>query len=119
IGASPGRQIVAQTFGVLTGSLVGAFVYLLLIPDPRAMLITPEWPAPAVATWKAVAEVLAQGLGAIPEGAPPAMAVAAVLGLASGIAERVLPVSIARRLPSAPAVGLAFVIPAWTSFALF
>jgi uncharacterized oligopeptide transporter (OPT) family protein len=83
------------------------------------MLLTPEWPAPAVVTWKAVAEVLARGIGAIPPGALPAMAVAAVLGLLSGLAERLLPLAIARRLPSAPALGLAFVIPAWTSISLF
>ncbi len=119
IGARPERQIVAQLFGVLTGSLVGTIVYLLLIPDPKAMLLTPEWPAPAVATWKAVAEVLAHGLGAIPPGAIAAMAVAAVLGVVSGLAERLCPPRIAGRLPSAPALGLAFVIPAWTSFSLF
>jgi uncharacterized oligopeptide transporter (OPT) family protein len=119
IGATVNRQIVAQTFGVLTGSLVGTLVYLVLVPDPRAMLLTPEWPAPAVVTWKAVAEVLARGIGAIPPGALPAMAVAAVLGLLSGLAERLLPLAIARRLPSAPALGLAFVIPAWTSISLF
>jgi uncharacterized oligopeptide transporter (OPT) family protein len=72
-----------------------------------------------VVTWKAVAEVLSGGVGAIPPGALPAMAVAAVLGLLSGLAERFLPPDIARRLPSAPALGLAFVIPAWTSFSLF
>ncbi|MQA64630.1 MAG: OPT family oligopeptide transporter [Alphaproteobacteria bacterium] len=119
IGATPNRQMVAQTFGVLTGSLVGTLVYLVLVPDPRAMLLTPEWPAPAVVTWKAVAEVLSRGVGAIPPGALPAMAVAAVLGLLSGLAERFLPLAIARRLPSAPALGLAFVIPAWTSISLF
>ncbi|MGE0652449.1 MAG: OPT/YSL family transporter, partial [Alphaproteobacteria bacterium] len=119
VGATPNRQMVAQTFGVLTGSLVGTLVYLILVPDPRAMLLTPEWPAPAVVTWKAVAEVLSRGLGAIPTGALPAMAVAGMLGILSGLAERLLPVGIARRLPSAPALGLAFVIPAWTSFSLF
>jgi len=39
-------------------------VYLLLIPDPAAMLVTSEWPAPAVATWKAVAELFRDGIEA-------------------------------------------------------
>ncbi len=119
IGATPRFQVVAQCFGVLTGSLVGSLVYLVLIPHPRTMLITPEWPAPAVAVWKAVAEVLAQGLGAVPPGAVPAMAVAAVLGLVLALAESLLPQRLARLLPSAPAIGLAFVIPAWNSLSLF
>lgn len=119
IGATPRFQIVAQGFGVLTGSLIGSLVYLVLIPDPAAMLITPEWPAPAVATWKAVAEVLAGGVAAIPSGATAAMLLAATLGLALAIAEQVLPARVAKWLPSAPALGLAFVIPAWNALSLF
>jgi uncharacterized oligopeptide transporter (OPT) family protein len=119
IGATPGFQIIAQLFGVLTGSVVGSLVYIAIIPDPRTMLLTPEWPAPAVATWKAVAEVLAAGFGAIPEGAVPAMVVAACLGAVLVAAERTLPPWLARYLPSAPAIGLAFVIPAWNSISLF
>ncbi len=119
IGASPSRQAVAQCFGVLTGSLAGASAYLLLVPDPRAMLITPKWPAPAVATWKAVAEVLKAGLSSLPSNVVVAMALAGLAGLAIGIAERMLPARLARWLPSAPALGLAFVIPAWNSISLF
>lgn len=119
IGATPRFQIVAQGIGVLTGSLIGSLVYLVLIPDPAAMLITPEWPAPAVATWKAVAEVLAGGVAAIPSGATAAMLLAATLGLALAIAEQVLPARVAKWLPSAPALGLAFVIPAWNALSLF
>lgn len=119
IGATPRFQIVAQGFGVLTGSLVGSLVYLILIPDPAAMLITPEWPAPAVATWMAVAEVLAAGLAAIPPGAVVAMVLAAILGVALAVAEQVLPARLARWLPSAPAFGLAFVLPAWNALSLF
>ncbi len=66
IGMPPRFQIAAQCFGVLTGSVIGSIVYLQLIPDPATMLITEEWPAPAVATWKVVAETLSNGLGSIP-----------------------------------------------------
>jgi uncharacterized oligopeptide transporter (OPT) family protein len=118
VGATPRLQIYAQALGVLTGSLAGSAVYLALIPDPAAMLMTPDWPAPAVATWKAVAEVMSAGLNAIPEGAAPAMAVAAVLGLILGAADRLVPERVARFLPSAPAAGVAFVIPAWNSVSL-
>lgn len=119
VGATPLRQYVAQFVGVLTGSLAGVAVYLLLVPDPAGMLITPEWPAPAVATWKAVAEVLSGGIDAIPEGAVPAMGIAGVAGIALALGERLLPVRWARLLPSGPALGLAFVIPAWNSISLF
>jgi uncharacterized oligopeptide transporter (OPT) family protein len=118
LGTAPGGQILAQCFGVLIGSLVGSLVYLLLIPDPQSMLLTAEWPAPAVATWKAVAEVLSAGLQAIPPGCTPAMGVAAVLALVLSILERRVPPRFGRWLPSGPALGLAFVIPAWISLSM-
>ena len=46
------------------------------------------------------------------------MAIAAVLGLILGAADRLLPEQAARFLPSAPAAGVAFVIPAWNSISL-
>jgi len=119
IGATPGFQVIAQVFGVLSGSLAGAAAYLLLIPNPQAQLLTPEWPAPAVATWKAVAEVLMDGLSALPPAAAPAMVIAAGVAVVLAVAERFTPGYVARWLPSAPAMGLAFVIPAWNSLSLF
>ncbi len=116
IGAPPWPQVVAQCFGVLTGSLVGSLVYLRLIPDPATMLITEEWPAPAVATWKVVAETLNTGLGSIPSSALWAIAIAGIIGIvAAGIEHRRGP----GWLPSMPAVGLAMVIPASLSMTMF
>ncbi|CAI2719501.1 OPT family oligopeptide transporter [Nitrospina watsonii] len=119
IHASPRLQSIAQVFGILTGSLVGTAAYLFLIPDPQAMLLTAEWPAPAVATWKAVAEVFQQGLGALPAGAVPAMALAGAAGLCLALLEQFLPASQNRWLPSAASLGLAFIIPAWVSISMF
>jgi putative OPT family oligopeptide transporter len=119
IGATAEKQYVAQFFGVLAGSLAGSIAYLALIPDPKGMLITEEWPAPAVATWKAVAEVLSGGLSAMPSGAIAAMIVAAIAGLAIAMAERMLPERFAVWVPSAGAMGLSFVIPAWNAISLF
>jgi len=119
LGAEPRFQALAQVFGVLTGSLVGAATYVVLVPDPSAMLITPEWPAPAVATWKAVAEVLQGGLAHLPHAAAPAMAIAAAVGLVLALAQHLAPTRWSRLVPSASAVGLAFVIPAWNSMSMF
>ncbi len=119
VGATPQRQVVAQCLGIATGSVVGSLVYLALIPDPAGMLLTPEWPAPAVATWAAVAEMLTQGLGAVPAAALQAMLVAACLGLVLGAADVLLSEDKRRWLPSASCLGLAFVIPASTSMGLF
>lgn len=116
IGAPPQVQVVAQFFGILTGSLIGSLVYLRLIPDPTGMLITEEWPAPAVATWKIVAETLSLGIASVPPSALWAVAVAGGVGVAAALIEH-------RRcpgwLPSMPALGLAMVIPASLSITLF
>jgi putative OPT family oligopeptide transporter len=119
IGATAEKQYVAQVFGVLAGSLAGSIAYLALIPDPQGMLISEEWPAPAVATWKAVAEVLSGGLSAMPPAAGTAMLVAAIAGAGLAIAERALPQRWLGWVPSAGAMGLSFVIPAWNSISLF
>lgn len=112
IGASPSRQVVAQCVGILIGSMVGVLIYQLLIPDPQTMLITTEWPAPAVATWKAVAEALTTGLGSISTDIRWAMAIGALVGVLLGFLEGVLPSWRLRWLPSSAALGLAFIIPA-------
>jgi len=119
LGANPRSQALAQIFGVLTGSLIGSAVYLVLIPNPQAMLLTPEWPAPAVATWKAVAEVLQEGIEGIPPGCLVAMMIAGLSGAGMAILEHVLPHHFKRWVPSAPSIGLALVIPAWNSLSLF
>jgi uncharacterized oligopeptide transporter (OPT) family protein len=118
IGARPGRQAVAQCCGVLVGSVVGVVVYLALIPDP-AMLLTEQWPAPAVATWKAVAEALTLGLDSVPASARLAMLAGAAGGIALGLAESLLAPESRRWLPSPVALGLAFVIPASISIMMF
>jgi putative OPT family oligopeptide transporter len=119
VGASPARQVVAQCAGVVMGSLVGSLVYLTLIPDPATQLLTPEWPAPAVATWKAVAETLGVGLSGIPQSALLAMAIAGVLGVALALIERRVSGQRLLLVPSGATLGLAFVIPAGTSITLF
>ena len=116
IGAPPQWQVVAQFFGILTGSVMGSLVYLHLIPDPSGMLITEEWPAPAVATWKVVAETLNTGLGSIPVSALWAVTIGGVSGiLGAWLQHRCSP----RWMPNMPALGLAMVIPASISITMF
>jgi uncharacterized oligopeptide transporter (OPT) family protein len=117
IGAAPARQTFAQCFGVAAGSVVGVLVYLALIPDPATMLFTEEWPAPAVATWKAVAEALTHGLGSVPPSARMAMLAGGAAGAVLGVLDA-LPRA-PRWLPSGVALGLAFVIPASISLTMF
>ena len=116
IGTRPHYQVVAQFFGILTGSVIGSIVYLQLIPDPVSMLVTEEWPAPAVATWKIVAETLGSGPGAIPVSALWAVGIGGSVGIAGACLQHYCA---PRWLPNMPAFGLAMVIPASISMTMF
>lgn len=119
IGASPRFQAIAQMFGMLSGALAGAAAYLLLVPDPKGMLLTDEWPAPAVAAWKAVAEILSKGLDSMPEGALTAMYVAGAVGIVLAVLEKVVPKKAHAYVLSPASIGLSMVIPAYYSIAIF
>ena len=116
IGTPPHFQVVAQFFGILTGSVIGSIVYLRLVPDPASMLVTEQWPAPAVATWKIVAETLGSGLGAMPVSALWAVGVGGAVGIAGACLQHY---RAPRWLPNMPAYGLAMVIPASISITMF
>jgi hypothetical protein len=119
LGATARYQAVGQIGGALAGALLGSLFYLILIPDPTTMLLTPEWPAPAVATWKAVADLFAIGIEALPPGTPIAIAIAAMLGVILPVLDRFSPKSVKPWIPSASALGLAFVINGYNSVSLF
>lgn len=119
LGAVPKLQVMSQCFGVVAGAFFGSAAYLILIPNPKTMLLTEEWPAPAVAQWKAVAEVFSQGIEAMPEGAIAAFIIAGLLGIIMAIAEKTAPEKVAAWIPSPSAIGLAFVIPAYYSISFF
>jgi uncharacterized oligopeptide transporter (OPT) family protein len=116
--ASPRNQAIAQMAGVVGGAGAASLAYLVLVPDPRAQLGTTEWPAPAVATWKAVAEVFAQGLGSMPPHALRAMAIGALAGIVLAVLERHAPERIRPYVPSPAAMGLGFVVQAWYAIAI-
>ncbi len=118
IGASAHLQTMAQCFGILSGALFGSAAYLILIPDPASMLISEEWPAPAVVTWKAVAEVMRDGLHTFPPASLPAMVIAGGIGVVLAILEKCLRGNWRKFVPSAPSIGFAFIIPASLSLTM-
>lgn len=119
LGAKARLQALAQLCGAMAGALVGSAAYLVLVPDPKAQLLTEEWPAPAAAAWKGVAEVFMKGLESMPAGTVMAMSWAGGLGVVLAVAEKRLPKKVARWVPSPASLGLAFVIPAWNSMSMF
>ncbi len=119
LGAMPRYQALVQVLGALAGATIGSAAYLILIPDPQTMLLTDEWPAPAVATWKAVAEIFAEGFAAMPTGSPIAILIGGLVGIALAVAEKILPKKARLWVPSASAIGLSFVLPAYNAISMF
>ena len=118
IGARPGHQFIAQVCGAASGALAGSAGYLLLVPDPSHQLLTDDWPAPAVASWKAVAELFMQGFSALPGSSIQAMIIGGVAGIALAVLEKTLPGRARRWVPSPASLGLAFIIPAYNAISM-
>ncbi len=106
LGASPRRQIIAAAAGSMLGASICAPAYLFLVRTHG--LGSAQLPAPTGVQWKAMAEVVARGLSALPPGALPAVIAGGLLGivLAAAASTRAAP-----RLPSAMAMGIGVLVP--------
>lgn len=119
LGAVARKQVIAQFLGSVVGAAIASGFYLILVPDPATMLLTDKWPAPAVAQWRGVALVFREGLDSLPPGATTAMLIAGIAGIVLPVLEKVLPGKAKAFVPSAAAVGLAFVIPMNNAISMF
>ena len=111
LGASPRKQFIAQVIGVGVGVLVAAPVFLLVTQN-GALIGSKDLPAPSAFAWKATAELLAVGLKALPPHAEWGALAGALFGIAIPLLKRFAPRT-ERFLPSAMAMGIAFIIPAF------
>lgn len=117
LGASPRKQLVAQLVGATVGIFVCVPVYVLF--DTVYTVGTEKLPAPAAHAWKGMAELLSSGFEATPTHADTAVVLGLLFGVGLAVARKAAPPSIARWLPSGLAVGIAFVVPAYYSVAMF
>jgi uncharacterized oligopeptide transporter (OPT) family protein len=118
VGANPRQQFIAQLFGVLAGAAAVVPVFNLLVPNPE-VIGSAAFPAPAVQVWAGVSKVLVDGISALPAAARTASAIACLLGIALVLAERYAPRALRPYVPSASGVGIAMVLPAYNSIAMF
>ncbi len=88
-------------------------------PAEKTNLCTAEFPAPSAVIWKSVAELLSEGFSKLPAYSVLAMAIAGFLGIAIALAEEFMPRHYIKWLPSATGLGIAGVIKADQSIALF
>ena len=109
LGAKPRVQAVGHVLGICAGALASVPVFYFVFMRGNLANISPgaDYPMPAAAIWKAVAEALTEGLSHLPESARWA----ALYGAIAGIVLEIFKLTTRGRFPlSAVGMGLAFVI---------
>jgi len=119
LGGNPRKQTISQLFGVLAGTLVSVPAYLFVVGRDPGKLGSEALPAPAAKVWAGVAELLANGLSALPQGALVGIVIGACLGLVLALLEEFAPAKYRPWIPSATGLGIAGVIPAFNSISMF
>ncbi len=117
LGANPRKQFLAQFIGVFAGTFVVVPVFYIIVPGPEA-LGTQMFPAPSAQIWASVAKLLSEGVSSLHISIRWAILAGAVVGVLIPLTEKYLP-KIARFVPSAMGIGLAFTIPFSSCFAMF
>lgn len=116
LGGAPRKQFWAQLLGVFAGAAACVPAYFLIAKPEK---IGKELAAPAAVAWASVARLLKDGVGNLPSFAVWGIAIGAAVGVVIAVAEELLPKDAKRFVPSATGLGIAFVIDANDSFAMF
>ncbi len=107
LGANPRKQFIAQFSGIFFGVIAVVPAWYLMVPDKKAL---EAFNPPATNMWKAVADLLTQGVHMLPQTALWAIVIGALLGVALPLIEKLWPKAHSY-LPSAMGLGLAWVVP--------
>ena len=107
LGANPRKQFLAQFTGIFFGVLAVVPAWYLMVPDKKAL---EAFNPPATNMWKAVADLLTQGVHMLPQTALWAIVIGAMVGVALPVIEKLWPKTHSY-LPSAMGLGLAWVMP--------
>jgi len=113
LGANPRKQFLAQFFGIFFGTVAIIPAWYAMVPDKKTL---EAFNPPAANMWKAVADLLTQGIHMLPQTAVWAIGIGAVLGVLLPVIEYLSPKS-RSFLPSAMGLGLSWVIPFQNSLA--
>ena len=115
LGASARKQFIAQLWGIAGGIVVCVPIYLLFTKAHG--IGSEQLPAPAAMAWKAMAELLSKGLSAMPTNALYGVIGGLIFGVVCAVLSRFKPDM--KYLPSGLAFGIAMIIPAFYSVAMF
>jgi uncharacterized oligopeptide transporter (OPT) family protein len=106
LGANPRKQFIAQFVGVFFGTVAIVPAWYAMVPNKQAL---EAFNPPATYMWKAVADLLTQGLHMLPVTAIWAIVIGALVGVALPVAGKLFPKA-DPYLPSAMGLGLSWVM---------
>ncbi len=114
LGASPRKQFLAQLAGIGAGVFFCVPAYLLV--TSAYQIGGDQLPAPAAQAWRAMAELLARGLEAMPPQAAGAVLAGVIFGAVLPVLRRIR--TLAPFVPSGLAFGIAFIVPPFYSITI-
>jgi OPT family oligopeptide transporter len=106
LGANPRKQFIAQFVGIFFGLVAIVPAWFAMVPNKQAL---EAFNPPATYMWKAVADLLTQGLHMLPVTALWAIVIGALVGVALPVAGKLFPKA-HPYLPSAMGLGLSWVM---------
>ncbi|MCJ8276322.1 MAG: OPT/YSL family transporter [Bdellovibrionales bacterium] len=116
LGGKPRHQAIGHAIGIFCGGLVAVPVFYMMFGGDISVFSTEQFPMPGATVWKAVAEVLSNGLNALHWTAQVAVLIGGVLG----IIFEILGQKTKGKFPLSPvAFGIAFVLPFHISLEFF
>jgi uncharacterized oligopeptide transporter (OPT) family protein len=107
LGANPRKQFLAQFIGVFFATLAIVPAWYLMVPTKEVL---ESFNPPATYMWKAVADLLTQGVNMLPRTALVAIVIGALAGIILPTLAKAFP-KLRPWLPSTMGLGLAWVIP--------
>jgi len=116
LGASPRKQLWAQLVGLVIGVFTAIPIFILFLHAHT--LGSDELPAPVAFLYKAISEVLAQGVSALPPYTGYAVICACVVGIVTPIFSKYTRIG-AKYAPNLLGVGIAFILPPAYCITLF
>lgn len=117
LGGKPRHQAIGHVLGILAGGLAAVPVfYLIFLQNGPAGMITEQYPMPSASAWKAIAELLTNGIETLPVSARWAALVGGIAGI---VLEALRVATKGKFWVSGVAIGLAFLIPFSTCLAMF
>lgn len=116
LGGKPRHQAVGHVIGIVFGAMAVVPVFYLLFGGDVTVFGTEKFPMPSALVWKAVAEVLADGLSAL----HPTAQLAVLIGAVGGVVIEMINKKMKGKFPlSAVGFGIAFVLRFVDVFSMF